>query len=315
MKFVIIPADNFIWNQSELMSFLVNNQEKDILLSVNSEGCCLNAIGVYKILDLFKFKSVTILSNNIFESHNTYNIVNAQSYFKFFQIEKEYKEYHVWNNSKLFGALYNRPIWHRIGIASHLYANHRTVSMVNFRANPHDEDSRTLFELQSLFETDPASVENFIQTYKKFPALLKEFDDYTVGATTTQHTDQLCKLYTEFLIDIVAETFTSGKTFFATEKTVRPILLKKPFIIMGPKCFLIHLRQMGFKTFNDYWSEDYDGYEPKQKYKMILESIDNIASKSQQEISSMYADMQEILEHNYNLLINKKFLTKLTYVG
>ena len=313
-SFTIIPADSFIWNQYELLSFLLSNQGNDIVLYTNEEGCCLQSIGLYKILDLFKFKSVAIISNNIFEFHDVYQITNRNNYFKFFNVNRDYTEFHSWNKSKIFGALYNRAIWHRIGLASHLSINYKSLSSINFRSNPRNADSRALFELQDLFEVDPKSIENFTQCYKEFPVQLKDIDDYTVGATTTKHTDQLCMLYPDFLIDVVAETFTSGQTFFVTEKTVRPMLLKKPFIVMGPKCFLIHLRQMGFKTFNNFWSEDYDGYPPKEKYKMILDLIDSIATKSIQELNEMYADMQEILDHNHNLLMTKTFSTNLTYV-
>jgi hypothetical protein len=315
-SFTIIPADSFIWNQYELLSFLLSNQGNDIVLHTNEEGCCLQSIGLYKILDLFKFNTVTIISNNIFEFHKSYKIINEGKCFKFFNVSDStnYSKFHTWNKSKIFGVLYNRAIWHRIGLASYLNTKHSKISAINFRANPKDIDARPLFEIQTLFEIHPESIDNFTQSHKTFPIQLKGIDDYTVGVTTTQHTDQLCILYPDFLIDIVAETFIQGRTFFVTEKTVRSILLKKPFIVMGPKCFLIHLRQMGFKTFNDFWSEDYDGYPPEQKYEMILQLIDSIAGKSIEELYKMYNDMQSILDHNYNLLITKTFSTSLNYV-
>jgi hypothetical protein len=49
----------------------------------------------------------------------------------------------------------------------------------------------------------------------------------------------------------------------------------RPFIVMGSKNFLIYLRQMGFKTFYEFWNEDYDGYEGKEKYLQILKLIDD----------------------------------------
>jgi hypothetical protein len=92
------------------------------------------------------------------------------------------------------------------------------------------------------------------------------------------------------------------------------MLLKKPFIVMGPKCFLTHLRQMGFRTFYEYWDENYDGYEPVQKYKMILKLLDDLSKKPIFELEQMYRDMQPILDHNYNLLINGNYTTTITYV-
>ena len=92
------------------------------------------------------------------------------------------------------------------------------------------------------------------------------------------------------------------------------MLMKKPFIHMGPKCFLIHLRQMGFKTFGDYWDEDYDGHGVAERYKRILQLIDSLASKSHAELQDMYDHMRPVLDHNYELLLSKKFTTQITYV-
>jgi len=310
-KFTIIPANNFIWNKSELLSFLIDNQGKSIVLSTKEEGCCCNSIGLYNILDKFKFKSVTIITNNLVETHPEYTI-NYINPFKFFNTTTQYEEFHLWNKNKVFGALYNRALWHRIGIASHLAPMDNTL--LNFRSNPHNIDDRDLFELQKLFNIDPPSLKKFMDIFDALPIQVKNIDDYTVGATTTEHTNQLCMLYPNFLIDVVAETFTSGRSFFPTEKTVRPMLLKKPFIIMGSKCFLIHLRQMGFKTFYDFWDEDYDGYQPHDRYKMILNLINDLAKKSKEELYKMYLDMTPILEHNFNLLKNKSFTKAINYV-
>ena len=84
---------------------------------------------------------------------------------------------------------------------------------------------------------------------------------------------------------------------------------------MGPINNLIYLRQMGFKTFHDYWDEDYDGYHPRIKFQKIIELINSIATKSNDELYDMYMDMQSILTHNYNLLISKKYSKQITLVN
>ena len=93
------------------------------------------------------------------------------------------------------------------------------------------------------------------------------------------------------------------------------MLLKKPFIIMGSRDYLCYLRQMGFRTFSDFWSEDYDGYEGKDRYVKILQLIDTISKKSKTELNDMYWSMQYTLDHNYNLLLNQNYTTDITYVN
>jgi hypothetical protein len=313
-NFTIIPGDDFIWNYTELLQFLVQNQEQSISISTKEEGCCLTSIGLYKTLDLFNFKTVEIRTANIVEHHEKYKILVIPQAFKFFNTSTDYTKYHQWNKKYIFGALYNRAIWHRIGIAGYLKSCHDGISLINFRSDPKIEDQRSLFEIQKLFDCDPDSLSHFVNVMDQFPTQLESIDGYTVGATTTQHTDQLKEFYQDFLIDIVAETFTSGRSFFPTEKTVRPMLLKKPFIAMGPKCFLIHLRQMGFKTFHDFWSEDYDGFGDKDRYTEIIKLINTLSKKSLSELQEMYSAMSAILDHNYNLLKTQSYNKQIVYV-
>lgn len=308
--------DNHIFNRLELITFLARNQDQHIILNTNYEGGCLESLGVYELLDCFRFKSVTIVTGNIVEHHPVYQIRIHESAFRFFYTigNTDYTPYHVWNQQQVFGALYNRATWNRMGLAGHLHINHRDRSVINFRSNPHNDAERRLFEMQKLFEIDIKSARNFLSSVDHFPAQIEKQDGYTTGVSTQTHTDQLASFYPDFLIDIVAETFVNGRNFFPTEKTIRPMLLKKPFIIMGPQCNLIHLRQMGFKTFGSFWNEDYDGYGIKHKYTKILDLIDYLSTKPVDQLAQMYADMQPILDHNYNLLIEKKFSRTVNYV-
>ena len=313
--FTVIPADKFIWNQKELISFLTNNQNEKIYLSMNGEGPSCQEIGLYDLLDCFSFSSVTIQTDNALEQHPKYKIVSSNSRWSRVRHPIDSK-YHVWNKTKIFCAYYGRPLWHRIGIASHLKTNHNLTSYVNLRGVYASDESRKLFELTELFHYAPEQISNFASVAKELPLVIETEDKYKSGEQDTSgFTDQLLDFYTNIFIDVVAETFTSGQTFFPTEKTFRPMLMKKPFILMGPINNLIYLRQMGFKTFHDYWDEDYDGYHPRIKFQKIIELINSIATKSNDELYDMYMDMQSILTHNYNLLIFKKYSKQITLVN
>jgi|LakMenEpi03Aug12_release.lakeMendotaPanAssembly.Ray.scaffolds.fasta_scaffold90944_4 hypothetical protein len=304
-NFKLIPANGFIWNQKEFTSFLIANQHKPIRINTNSEGVCLNSAGVINQLEQFGFTDVEILTNNLLEQHSTYRIEFSKP-FKFFEIQhSNYQPLHTWNLRYKFACLYNRPLWHRIGIAAEMQKY--DCALVNLRADPADPNQRQLFELQKLFELAPDSIQAFSQAVIKWPKQIETTDTYTVGNTTTGHTDQLAQYYPDFLIDIVTETWTQGTAFYPTEKTVRPMLLKKPFIIFGSQDYLAYLRQMGFRTFGDFWDETYDGYEGADRYSCILDLIDQLAAKNLDELESMYCDMQYTLDHNYDLLISQKF--------
>lgn len=315
-RFRLDLNDSVIWNKKEFLEFLIQHQDKVIHVEI-PEGVCLKSVGVYELMKNFTYTAVNIRSHNIIESTPyPYKFELSQHAWQYFDVHEidKFQQYHAWNQKYVFGALYNRPSWHRIGITGTLLEKYPRQSLINFRYSPSDHDSRNCFELDRLFQADPTSVTYFSKNLDLLPMRLEKTDGWTMGATTNEHTTQLAEFYPNFLIDIVCETFVHGRSFYPTEKTIRPMILKKPFIVVGPKCFLIHLRQMGFKTFYEYWDETYDGYDPNPKYLKILKIIESIANKSNDELVKMYSQMQPILEHNYNLLLEKKFIKKVEYV-
>ena len=84
--------------------------------------------------------------------------------------------------------------------------------------------------------------------------------------------------------------------------------------MFASKDYLCYLRQMGFRTFSDFWDEDYDGYEGRDRFNKILDLIDTIAGKSYNELEEMYWAMTYTLDYNYNVLKNRNWTTNITEV-
>lgn len=315
MIFRLIPSDTFIWNQSELVDFLIEHQHQDIVIQNGTEGCCSRTIGLYQWLDKFKFNSVTIETSNALETHDLYKI-SVQIPWKFLKVTRPIdSKHHAWNQKSVFGTLYGRPLWHRLGIASHLLSKHPRISEVGCMCDPVDHNQRKLFEVLELWKHHPYSLIEFSKIISQLPCGHDDVDQYTPGAALTDgFVQQTERVYKKFLIDIVAETFTTGDCFFITEKTVRPMLLKKPMIVMGSQNSLGYLRQLGFKTFNDFWDEDYDGFAEQNRYQKILDLIDQIAKYPNDVLVEMYQQMQPVLEHNYNLLMSQSFNKTITKI-
>ena len=312
-SFDIHPANTTFWNRDDFIKFLIDNQGQSINLTTSNEGPCLNTIGIYQLLEQFKFQDVVIHTTNVLETHPKFKIKKSIS--KFLSVNTiNYNKFHIWNRSKIFGCFYNRPLWYRIGLAAILQSTYADCSIINVRCNPKDIDAQVLFETQQLFKNHLDSFIKFSNVVNSWPIQLEPVDTYGF-CNTVEHTDQLAEFYLNFLIDIVAETWTTGRTFFVTEKTVRPMLLKKPFVMFASKNYLDYLHQMGFRTFCDFWSEDYDGYEGKDRYVKILELIDNLSKKSIDELQRMYWDMQYTLDHNYNLLMTQTYNKSITYIN
>ena len=124
------------------------------------------------------------------------------------------------------------------------------------------------------------------------------FGDHNTNAS-------LLRWYHQFDIELVAETYCHGNTFFVTEKTVRPIVAGKSMLVHGPKDYLARLRDLGFQTWHTVWDESYDRLTGPERWHAIKLVIDDLVLKNQEQL---YQQCRSIVEHNQQhaqVLINK----------
>jgi len=109
--------------------------------------------------------------------------------------------------------------------------------------------------------------------------------------------------YQNSLVSIVTETNFDLPQLTLTEKSFKPSKEKHPFIIVGVPGALKTMREMGFKTFSDFWSEEYDTIQnPATRLQEIARVCKEIGSWDQQKILDFRRRVKPILEHNYKLL-------------
>ena len=90
-----------------------------------------------------------------------------------------------------------------------------------------------------------------------------------------------------------------------TEKIFKPIVLKQPFVLLNGAGGLEYLRSYGFKTFSDFWSEEYDTIDNlDQRLQSAADVVNYVGSCSLKELEQMRNKMKPILEHNYNWFYN-----------
>jgi len=79
--------------------------------------------------------------------------------------------------------------------------------------------------------------------------------------------------------------------------------MRTPFIVQGPQYFIQRLRVLGFKTFSDFWDEGYSEDPSDWQINEIKRVLDYIAQQPVEQLVKWTADMQCIVEHNYNRLL------------
>lgn len=103
-------------------------------------------------------------------------------------------------------------------------------------------------------------------------------------------------------VSLVSETlYFPGMDFFS-EKIYKPLSIGHPFIINGTAHSLRRLKNMGFKTFSNWWDESYDDIEDYiNRVYAIVDIIERLSKKSTAELRSYRSQMRSTLDHNMKL--------------
>jgi hypothetical protein len=115
--------------------------------------------------------------------------------------------------------------------------------------------------------------------------------------------NDLTKFYQNSLVHITAESYFFERKIHLTEKTYKPIAYKQPFIMLSSPGSLKHLKDLGFKTFSDFWDESYDAcLDHDERFKMILNIVETIANWSPEKKLQFTHDVEPIINFNFNYL-------------
>ena len=113
------------------------------------------------------------------------------------------------------------------------------------------------------------------------------------------------QVYNQTAYSIVAETDYHNEFSFFTEKTAKPIMARRLFVVFSGWNFLHNLRQLGFRTFNGIIDESYDLIEDTDtRFAQAFDQVKFLCLRPQEEILE---SVKPIVEHNYNLLKSTNF--------
>lgn len=125
---------------------------------------------------------------------------------------------------------------------------------------------------------------------------------------STSHSNEIISSYngTNFvnsylgsMFIIVAETRFAQPFANISEKTLFSMLFLKPFILVAPPYSLKYIKELGFKTFNNWWDESYDNEEDHEnRLYMIFDLIKTLDKIDITSYRNLILDMKETLEHN-----------------
>lgn len=111
--------------------------------------------------------------------------------------------------------------------------------------------------------------------------------------------DQCC-------ISIVAETLTEppvDRVPFVTEKTWKAVAMQHPFVVLGEPGTLQYLHSLGFETFENLWSEDYDTTQSTKR--RIGQVVENVV---QYDMAPLDKLTLKKIKHNRNHFFNREII-------
>jgi hypothetical protein len=201
----------------------------------------------------------------------------------------DYKPFHNYDTfqstlSKQFNFLYinktGKHVRHRMELHESLYKN----NLFDIGINTSIENKNSL---KSIYGD-----KDIVNKFKPFDSHKYLFKNENFGGITDEYRSHTA------LIEVVTETLTEYIRF--TEKTWKPILNQRPFLILGGLGIHQKLRDLGFKLFDDIFDYSFD--EEISRNKRIDGIINNLNRLKNKNWKSIYKRCRPTIKHNYELL-------------
>lgn len=197
------------------------------------------------------------------------------------------------NFSKTFGCLVGRYDPYRLRLVEHMHTRHYDKTVLSCHTQP-----------ESLFFLDhPKLYEHYgplvSWTKENLPLRTQEFRTTRMGSVNWfEAIASSADIYTQFFVDIISETDYNSPDWF-TEKTFKPLMLGRPFILWSGRGALHNLKTLGFKTFDEFIDEGYDLiYNNQERFNKVLSEIDRLANLPEIELKQIHESLQPVFKHN-----------------
>lgn len=290
--------------------FCTNPSTIDI--SMIGEGPCLRTIGLYDILDTlcdkfsFPKNRVSIITANMLEHHDEYKIIKEHQNYELLAVQKISEAAHPKRfdiGFKHFGHFIGHANKYRLQIASFLWNRYRNQTVQTFHCKMIEDYHREFLGIEDLMHAGvhPDELRGALELIINAPLTIDEITSYPILPPSNLN---IKKVYPDFFVEIVNLTYFTGDIFYPDEKIWRPIAMRTPFIVQGPKDTLLNLRKLGFKTFDRWWDEGYSEDVEDCQISGIKQLIIALSKYHIDQLACIYLEMHQILEHNYHHLMN-----------
>ena len=256
-------------------------------------------------------KIIKIITYNLVQDRSVWPNIEIRHPTEYFTAAERFEVALDKDIKKHFGLFVGHSRWSRLYMASVVHELHRDKTLMSFWQHHLNKNMPANLNMDEIMIRDNnAGVrEHMINFIKQLPLHLDPDDiklnlntgaDITRGDWETPY--EILPYYNSIFMDIVCETWHEGQCFLPNEKTGRPIIARTPFIAYAGKDFLKNLKRLGFKTFDRWWSEEYDNHEGVQRIQYMLKEIKKISMYPVDRLQEIHQEMTPTLQHNYETI-------------
>lgn len=296
-----VVSDSLIWNQNRFIIDLINAvPHGPVVIDLKHEGPCCQSLGLDDLLqsipglEVAAIRTANQISSSVFNEIRLPFVEIAKAKQKVTAVTQ-----HTSSLGKRFAMFIGRSNWQRLALASFLWKNYRDQCALTYHYDRNIEYHQVNFGLEALLQKQWNRRQEVYEFIEQLPI---KFDQQTYPILWNQAAFDLDQHYSDIFCEVVCETFFSGHTFMMTEKIMRPIAQRRPFVVQGPIYFLENLKRLGFQTFDQWWDESYDQDPSEAKFDSISWTLNFIGSQSLHTIAKWYQQMQPVLDHNAKIL-------------
>lgn len=258
-----------------------------------------------------KDNQIKVISHALFEEA----VYNASIYewkhdVTNFDENYAYKKANLHNpDIKAYNCLQKRPRGHRIWLFDELVEHDLLkygINTMNYIENSErgidgkvywSPELKTAEQIDRMNSILPLMPEKEYTHYKKDD--VKAFADECSGKWQMMFNREIVL---DSWVSIISEANASTDQCFLSEKIFKPLLLEHPFMVWGDRHTLHKLRELGYRTYGEFWNEDYDVGPTRKRLDGLVRNIKQISRMTPEEMLKMYKDMEPILKHNSNLI-------------
>tara|TARA_B100002019_G_C21245089_1_gene587837 strand:- start:287 stop:1477 length:1191 start_codon:yes stop_codon:yes gene_type:complete len=114
-------------------------------------------------------------------------------------------------------------------------------------------------------------------------------------------------LYADSYFNFTTETLFHEQSIRFSEKIFKPILYQQPFLMYSSPLMLKKFKELGYKTFDEWFDESYDEeVDDDKRLKILNDEVVRLCSLSLDDVRKIFLETREVSDYNIQHLLNLK---------